>query len=207
MIKTGGEIKNTHFKKDLTEYRDLYFEFHPRLVLFANKFTGDMDAAKDIVQDAFVNLWEKADHLDIQGPVGVYLFQVVKNRCLNYSRHLTIKRSVCNEIADMLRKAELSVYNDFNDPFHSLLEVELENHISGLVEKLPDNCRRVYKLSRIEQLKNKEIALKLNISVKMVEKHISKALRVLRVELADYCNVLLFGLGSFASFFSMAWVG
>jgi RNA polymerase sigma-70 factor (ECF subfamily) len=159
--------------------------------LFANKFLGDMQVSRDLVQDAFFALWEKADQLEINQSPKAYLYQAVKNSCLNYNRHLSIKQSAEAEIQNKISKLEKQVYKNSDSPYYSLIELELEEKINEVIESMPDKCREVFKLSRFENLKNKEIAKKLNISVKTVEKHISKALFILRCNLADYLGVLL----------------
>lgn len=177
-------------KRELTAYRQLFYDYHPRLILFANKFTNDMEAARDIVQDAFLSLWEKSAYLTIKTSPSAYLFKIVRNQSLNYQRHLKVKQSADEELAQSISAYEHSVYVDINDPFQSLMETELESKIAHALNDLPEKCRSVFVMSRNEHLRNKEIADKMGISVKMVEKYITKAIRVLRVELTDYVALL-----------------
>jgi len=177
--------------KELKAYEELFFRYHGRLVLFANKFTFDLQAAQDIVQDAFLNLWEKSDYLTIKSSPKAYLFQSIKNSCLNYKRHLNIGHSVKDELALKINTAEKLAYSDFNDPYYSLLELEIGQKIETVIDSMPEKCSQVFKLSRQNNLKNREIAEKLGISEKMVEKHISKALLILRHELSEYIGALL----------------
>ena len=181
-----NDLKN----KEVKAYEELFFKYNGRLVLYALKFTGDLQAAKDIVQDAFLNLWEKVDDINLSPKA--YLFQSVKNNSLNYKRHLKIDHSVKDELAFKINVAEKMAYFDFNDPYYSLLELEMEQKIEKVVNSLPKKCLLVFNLSRKEHLKNKEIAEKLGVSVKAVEKHISKALSVIRLELSEYLGLLLF---------------
>ncbi|WP_235934077.1 RNA polymerase sigma-70 factor [Sunxiuqinia indica] len=178
--------------KDLDAYEMIFFRYHGRLVLFANKFTYDLEVAQDIVQDAFLTLWEKADLLTINDSPKSYLFQMVKNRSLNYKRHLNVKSSVKDRLIAEIQSLEIDMYNRPGDPFESLLESELENRIDQIIQKLPGKCQRVFVMSRKEHRKNKEIAEELGVSVKTVEKYISKALKVLRIELADYIGVFMY---------------
>ena len=144
-----------------------------------------------MVQDAFFVLWQKADQLEIKQSPKAYLYQAVKNSCLNYNRHLSIKQKAEKEIASKIAELERQVYSGSDAPYWGLIELELEEKITEVIENLPEKCQEVFKLSRYQKLKNKEIADKLGVSVKMVEKHISKALLVLRRELSDYLGVLL----------------
>ena len=159
--------------------------------MFACKFTGDLEVARDIVQDAFLNLWEKSDHLYITSSPKSYLFQAVKNRALNYNRHLHVKQSAEDELIARIDQAEKNVYLSVKDPFHSLLELELDEKIGSTIGAMPEKCREVFQMSRHNQLRNKEIAVQMGISEKMVEKYISKAIRILRSELSEYVSILL----------------
>ena len=179
-------------KKDIKAFEEFFFRHHGRLVLFANKFTGDIQMARDIVQDAFLIFWDKAEELSISHSPKAYIFQTVRNSCLNYQRHIGIRHSAMDEIGAAIQDKEKQSYLNFNDPYFSLLELEMEQKISEVIDSMPDKCQQVFKLSRHKHLKNKEIADKLNISIKMVEKHISKALSILRHELADYLALFFF---------------
>lgn len=195
-LEQGGTINNQQLisgikNRDLATFEQLFFQYHGRLVLFANKFLGDMQVSRDLVQDAFAALWDKADQLDITHSPKAYLFQVVRNSCLNYNRHSLVKQTAEANLEAKIRELEMQAYGNSDTPYISLIELELEERIAATIENMPEKCREVFKLSRHEQLKNKEIAERLNISVKMVEKHISKALVILRRDLADYLSVLL----------------
>ena len=178
-------------RKELKAFEEIFFRYHGRLVLFARKFTGDLSAAQDLVQDAFLALWEKSETITIHDSPKAYLFQAVRNKALNYNRHLQVKQAVREDLISKIETAEKAFFSDFNDPFYSLLEQEMEQKITILIDSMPEKCREVFKMSRQDHLKNKEIADKMGISVKMVEKYISKALLVLRVELSDYMSILL----------------
>lgn len=177
--------------RDLSVYKEIYFLYHGRLVLFARKFTGDIEIARDIVQDAFLNLWEKSDSLEITISPKAYLFQAVRNRALNFNRHVQVRQNAKDQIIFQIDAAERAFYNSFDDPYQSLLELELDKRIECTISSMPDKCKEVFELSRQSNLKNKEIANQMGISVKMVEKYISKALRILRTELSDYVAILL----------------
>ncbi|TKG95878.1 RNA polymerase sigma-70 factor [Puteibacter caeruleilacunae] len=185
------KLLNALKQRDLKAYEELFFKYHGRLVLFANKFTGDMQIAKDIVQDAFLTLWDKADHLTINESVKSYLFQSIRNGCLNYNRHLQIRDAAHKDIGTVALQADRELFFQSDDPYMSLLEKEMEQKIAEVIERMPEKCRVVFKMSRQEYKKNKEIAQELGISVKMVEKHISKALSILRQDLSDYMVVVL----------------
>jgi RNA polymerase sigma-70 factor (ECF subfamily) len=188
----GIKSKYSNFPKryDIKAFEELYFKYHGRLVLFANKFTNDLKVSQDIVQDTFLKLWEREDISSVESPKA-YLFQAVRNGCLNHCRHLNIKHSVEEKLVAKINSTEKSVFFENKDPLRSLLEYEIDKKIDEIVASMPEKCRQVFILSRHEFLRNKQIAEKLGISVKMVEKHISKALFILRAGLSEYLVALI----------------
>jgi len=174
-------ITYNNLNKDLFE--QLFKEHFVHLCGFAQNYVPDLDDAKEIVQDVFINLWNKRETITSDKSVKSYLFTSVKNRCFNFIRDNKKFRSniLDVDIADYETPYE-------NDSFSGH---ELQNKIDKAISDLPEKCRQVFKLSRIEELKYKEIAEKLNISVKTVEAQMSKALKVLREELKDYITVIL----------------
>jgi RNA polymerase sigma-70 factor, ECF subfamily len=179
-------------EKRFDAYHDLFYQYHGRLVLFAHKFTGDLQTSQDIVQDAFLKLWEKSPSLDSFEIPRAYLFQSVKNSCLNHIRHIRIMHSAEGKLVSQIMEAEKNLFLSPDDPLQSLLERDIQNKIDEIVQAMPEKCREVFLLSRYSMLKNKEIADKMGISVKMVEKQISKSLLILRRNLPEYFGVLLF---------------
>jgi RNA polymerase sigma-70 factor (ECF subfamily) len=186
MHLVGKYDRGERDSEKLKDFELLFFKFHGRLVIFSQKFTGNLLASQDIVQDAFIALWEKQDSFEILESPKAYLFQIVRNRSLNCIRDTNIHNAVEQELSLKFDTAEKNLYSNPNDPFISLLELELQDKIDKTISSLPDKCRQVYKLSRYKGFKNSEIAEMLGISMKMVEKHISRALRILRTELSEY---------------------
>jgi len=172
-------------------YRDLFFQYHGRLVLFAHKFTGDLQVSQDIVQDAFLKLWENSPSLDSYEMPKAYLFQSVKNSCLNYLRHIKTRHSAEAKLLNRFQEAEKASFLESGDPMQSLLEQDVHEKIDAIIASMPEKCRQVFLLSRHGGLKNKEIAEQMGVSVKMVEKQISKALLILRIQLAGYFSLML----------------
>ena len=194
-MKLDKPIKHSEVDQiKLNSFKELFFTYHGRLVLFANKFTYDKQAAQDLVQDTFLKLWEKTEDMSSIESPKAYLFQSVRNSCINYQRHLNIKKSAREELVSKLDSMEKSMYFDLDDPLHSLFEKEIEEKVDELVRSLPEKCRQVFTMSRQDYLKNKQIAEKLGISVKMVEKHISKALSILRAGLSEHTKIILFAI-------------
>jgi RNA polymerase sigma-70 factor (ECF subfamily) len=178
-------------QKNNKAFQKLFFTYHARLVLFANKFTGDLQISQDLVQDAFLKLWEKTKNETTIVSPKAYLFQAVKNSCLNHHRHVSVRHSFEEELTVKINSLEKSAYFENNDPLQSLLELEIEDKIEDIIKAMPEKCREVFKMSRKDFLKNKQIAKELDISEKMVEKHISKALMLLRSGISDYLSIFI----------------
>ncbi|MFA8436306.1 MAG: RNA polymerase sigma-70 factor [Marinifilaceae bacterium] len=166
------QLVNIKNEKDL-EF--LFTTYYAALTAFANKYTGDLDVSRELVQEFFIYLFEKREQLQIEQSVKSYLYQAVRNRCLNY---LKKQKTEMQQKEDYRNEA----YEDRVD-FHDEIEcVEFEQQIHSLIESLPDACKNIFKMSRFEGIKNDEIAQQLNISKRTVETQISKALKILRTE-------------------------
>lgn len=154
---------------------------------FAVQFVQDPDAAKDIAQKVFINLWETRETIDPAKPVKSYLYTSVRNRCLNYIRDNKKYRSQTLDIELM----EGVFFFEEDNPGLS----DLERQIKTALESLPEKCRQVFEMSRFEDKKYKEIAQELDISEKTVEAHMSKALKTLKEQLKEYLPLfcLIFG--------------
>ncbi len=176
-IDTGSGLNKPGFE-------ELFRSFFPGLVLFAQKYLPDQDTAKEIVHNVFLNLWEKRGTIDTGSPLKSYLFTSVHNRCLNHIRDQK-KFDKNEENMDRLDTSLFAVGTD------NLEEQELELRISEALQALPEKCRQVFILNRFEELKYKEIAEKLGISIKTVEAQMSKALRIMREKLIDYLTILI----------------
>lgn len=176
-------------------FENVFKTYYIRLYHYANKFIRETTVSEDIVQEIFSNLWEKQFDLKSESIVKAYLFRSVHNRCLNYINYKKITNQHHQIIRDKIALIELEYYNSEHSTAKSLFE--LESKIDDAIARLPIQCRKVFELSRQKELKNKEIANNLNISVSVVEKHITKALRIMRDELKDYSILILFFLNIF----------
>ena len=171
----------------------MYLTYYSKLVRFAREFVILEEDAENIVQDTFLYLWEHLDLLKDIEHLDAFLFTLIKNRCLNFLKHQSyIQAKTCSLKADEELEYQLNLYalEQFDEAVSSIPEVE--NLLSQTMQKLPERCREIFLLSRIEGLKYKEIAERLNISVNTVENQISIALRKLRSELKDYLPLLVF---------------
>ncbi|MFN5170346.1 MAG: RNA polymerase sigma-70 factor [Cyclobacteriaceae bacterium] len=164
---------------------EMIFRSHyESLCRYAYTFLRDREEAEEVVQGTFINLWDKRGALDIQSSLKSYLFRAVRNSCLNALKHEKIKQQhVAHELAVM----EVS----HESVSEAVAAAELEQRIAAAMRALPEQCRLVFQLSRFEELKYQEIADQLDISVKTVENHMGKALRLMREQLSDYLVLIL----------------
>ncbi|QGY47973.1 RNA polymerase sigma-70 factor [Maribellus comscasis] len=183
--------ENTIFQKvkngDRSAFRILFQRYFQPLFLFASKFV-DQEQAKDIVQDCFYELWQNRRKTEITTSVSAYLFTIVKNRCFKYLKTEQKKRLHQDNFGMLLKQEELLYYTNSEK---SILEFGVRDRIEKVIVQLPEKCRQVFEKSRHEGLTNKEIAGVFNISVKAVEKHISKALQLFREEFKDMLLILV----------------
>ena len=171
-------------KLDEHALESLFRNHFKGLCQFAIGYVKDQEAAREIVQDSFVSLWMKRDSIDLSKPVKTYLSTTVRNKCLNYLRDT---RKFSGELLELENLGEESPF----DQSDKLVEKDIRDQIDAAIGELPEKCREVFILNRFENLKYQQIADKLGISVKTVETQMSKALRHLRIRLAEYFPFVL----------------
>jgi len=168
---------------DEHSFEQLFRSEYKGLCFFAIRYVRDMETAKEIVQDTFISLWEKRDSIDMEKSVKSYLSTSIKNKCYNHLRNN--KKFNSDLILDDVLCEKVSF--ESND---KLIENELKARISTAIDELPEKCREVFLLSRYENMKYHEIAIKLQISVKTVDTQMSKALQHMRLKLSDYMTLV-----------------
>jgi len=167
-------------------FDELFKQYSKPLFYYAAKFVDD-EAARDIVQDIFTKLWSN-QKITINQSVNSFLFTMVRNSCLQHLEKQKVRNKYLESTKLKLQEEELQFYMHEKT---SLIEQELENKLNEVLENLPERCRQIFMMSRFENKKNKEIADELDISVKAVEKQITRALATIRTEMKDYLPLLL----------------
>lgn len=168
-------------------FRCLFQNYYQRLFLFACKFV-DENIANDLVQDCFLELWKNRKKVNIESSFSAWFFTVVKNRCFKYLKQESKKAGNQDNYRLKLKEEEL---NFFIHSEKSILEFEVKERIQKVVDQLPPKCSEVFNDSRFNGLSNKDIAEKYGISLKAVEKQISKALKLFRDEFKDLLMLLV----------------
>jgi RNA polymerase sigma-70 factor (ECF subfamily) len=156
---------------DYKAFKLLFESYYDILCNFSLKFVDESYVADDVVQEVFINIWEKRKTLEISGSVKSYLYTAVKNRCLNRLK------------ADKSRKLNTDYFFAQGDKVVDHSEIEQEefrDHLFSCIEKLPPRCKEVFIRSRFDDLKQEKIAELLDITLKTVKAQIGKALKLLK---------------------------
>lgn len=168
----------------------LFSIYFSRLNDFARNVVKDDVISQDIVQDVFVKVWEKSAEIESIN-IEAYLFRLVRNRCIDYIKHLKVMNNRMQEIQISSKYEELYRIDFIGNEPYVLIEHELKLKIEKTIQNLPDRCREVFILSRINGLKNKEIAEKLNINIKNVERHLNRAMQSFRENFSEELPIAL----------------
>ncbi|CAN5564820.1 RNA polymerase sigma-70 factor [soil metagenome] len=161
----------------------IFREHYNRLCRYASGILNDKDDAEEVVQQMFLSIWEKRQEIDIKVSVKSYLFRAVHNRCLNLIQQIKVRQNY----AEGKQSEGIPIAHS---PAQVLQGSELEKEIKRALDVLPEQCKKIFELSRFAELKYSEIASQLEISVKTVENQMGKALRILRAELKDYLPII-----------------
>lgn len=184
MAIPGNNIAEQIQNGNISVFEELFRSYYARLCGYALKYIRDKDQAEEIVQDFFYTLWNKRAAFVITVSVESYLFRAVRNACLNYIKHLNIR----GQHAEFVKESS----SGYSGSVHDALELlELQDQIDKAVELLPTERRKIFIMSREEGLKYREIADKLNISVKTVEAQMGRALEFMREKLAQYLVIMI----------------
>jgi RNA polymerase sigma-70 factor (ECF subfamily) len=197
-IKSVGLIAATsgiaHQYDDETAFETLFKTHYNALHAYAQVILKDEDVAEEIVQGMFLKFWEKRASLNIQS-IKAYLYKCVYNDSLNYIKQEKTKSKY--------QDFTLHTMNTEHEPASLKVELsELQQHLREALNHLPEQCRTIFQMSRFEELKYREIADHLGLSIKTVENQMGKALRILRLKLADFLVFVLLGLWCYKDFFN-----
>lgn len=171
-------------KGDLDAYETVFKAYYQSLCLFAIRYLKRTDLAEEIVQDIFVNIWEKRVSLNLEISLKSYLYRAVHNNSLKYLQH--------QKVVDKHAKRILDRNEDYYaEPSENLQVIEITKRLEQAFAQMSAKSREIFEMSRNDGLKYAEIAEKLDISVKTVEAHMGNALKILREYLKDFLGILI----------------
>jgi len=169
---------------DAEAFDTIYRTYSKKMFHFALGLVKDPEISRDLVQEVFVNIWEKREQVDPDLNFDNYVFTITYNSIRKFFR----KKSIETKVMDHLVKNSPEVIDNTDG---ILIYNELLELASKAIETLPPKRKKVYKLSRQEGMKIKEIAGKLDISPRTAENHLAKALKFLKEELASISLIML----------------
>jgi RNA polymerase sigma-70 factor (family 1) len=167
---------------NLQTYEQVFHKYYDSLVQYANTIIRDTAESEDIVQQVFITLWEKKETINVHTSLRAMLYKSVYNASLNKIKQQKVRYKYANEY---------QTENSTEDSSNMIQEKELQQRIDEAIETLPTQCAKIFKMSRYEELKYKEIAESLNLSIKTIENQMGKALKLMRDNLKDYLPLLL----------------
>ena len=178
---------------DIKAINTLFADYHGLFVRFANTYIQDDAAAEDIAVEGIMYYWENRHTLASDSNIPAYILETIKHKCLNYLRHLRVRE----DVEQRLREHQQRVTNlrivtlEACDP-QEIFSDEAQRLVDEALAMMSDKTRQIFIMSRYENKTYPEIAAHFSLSVKSVEFHISKALKILKVKLKDYMTIILF---------------
>lgn len=177
-MNSDSEIIRRIRQGDKQEFEKLFRSSYVSLVRYAKTILKDHDTAEEIVQDLFFRLWQDRGNLTIESSLNGYLFRSVHNRSLHFIEHQKVVDRHAGEIAASADQIAEPVTE-------AIYYSELQSKVARVLERLPERCSVIFRMSRFEGLKYNEIAEKLSVSLKTVEANMGRALKEFRKALAE----------------------
>lgn len=169
---------------DILAYNEIYQRYKWVLFLHAIKRIRDREESRDIVQELFLQLWDKRATLNIHGHLSGYLYTAIRNRVIKFISHQKVESVYLTSLTDMVNSG--TCITD-----HLVREKNLSLLIEQAINELPAKMREVFLLSRQEHLSHREIAARLGIEESTVKRQVSNALKILRDKLGLIAWILM----------------
>ena len=180
-----GSLKST------ADFEKCYTAYYPMLCMIAYEYTRNKVLAEEMVGDTFLRLWEKRETIQVTTSLKNYLIKSTQNTCLQYIRK---KKLATQPIGDVNEWEHIPWSEQY--PLGQLFEKELSDKITAAIDTLPPKCRKIFQLSRIDEMSYSQIARTLNISENTVKTQLKTALSRLRKALKEYLPIALMLLTS-----------
>lgn len=172
-------------------FREIMEHWYSRLFNFANGYLNNRENSREVIQDVFLQLWHHRQKLADNTSLNAYLFTLTRNRCIDMVRRERLMLQFRTDKQEEYARLSEN-YHALSDPIlDQIFAAELQTEIDKAVNSLPEQCRKVFIMSRTNGMKNKEISRILNLSEKTVESHLTKALRSIRTTLEQKCTGML----------------
>lgn len=166
---------------DAQAFEKLFKRYWQPLYNYGYTRLKSREAVEGLIQEIFIDLWTKRERLDIQKSFSAYIYQAFKFSLIDYIRSRQVREKYIYQLANYFIYSENLTEDTVN-------QNELSQALSAVINRMPERCAEIFRMSRIEQYSMKEIAEKLGISPKTVENQISKALKILRSDLSEFLS-------------------
>lgn len=169
-----------------------FHENQAKFLSFAYSYIRNQTEAEDILMESMIALWENRDKWEKDSNLQALLLTIVRNKALNYLAHEQVRLRAEDDInTHSQRELDLRISTLEACEPNTIFNTEIQHIVRKALSRMPEQSRNIFILSRYQNTPNKMIAEKLGISVKSVEFHITKALKILRIELKDYLISIL----------------
>jgi RNA polymerase sigma-70 factor (ECF subfamily) len=165
---------------DEKAFESLFKAHYQMLKKVAHFITQDAEQCEEIVHDVFINIWQKRQNINPEASFKNYLITAVRNRCFNHLKAKKQTQSIDND-ESWVEELVADTYTDTKAQVR-----DVQKAIDTAIDKLPEQCRLIFQLSRYEGMSYKEIAEALDIAPKTVENQIGRALKFLKTDLKDF---------------------
>ena len=172
-----------------------YNTYHLRFVRYAYYYVNDKQTAEDITHDALLYYWENKQNLSTDTDVLGYILLSVKNKCLNFLKHLQIEADYSRKCSDLYGwEIDTRVQTLENETYSAIFTKDIMRIVMETLSDLPEQTQKIFIMNRLENKTRKEIARILGVSQQKVDYHVNKANDYLLYKLKDYLPLLLFFL-------------
>ncbi|MDO5523290.1 MAG: RNA polymerase sigma-70 factor [Bacteroidia bacterium] len=175
------------------QFEEVYTSYYSRMQRFAQEYVIHEEDAENIVHDIFTELWEKKPEFDSHINLNGYIFVILKNKCIDFLRRKTTEHKAINKMQEeylQTLKLKFESLEALDDKL--LSDPDIDTIIQNAIDGLPERCRQIFVMNKIEGKKQKQIAQELGISVNTVESQVAIAYKKLKEALKDYIPLVMF---------------
>ena len=173
-------------------FSHFFQENQEKFLSFAYSYLRDRAEAEDVLMESMIALWENRERWEEGSNLNALMLTIIKNKSLNHLEHLQIRLRAEEDInSHSQRELDLRISTLKACEPDQIFNTEIQHIVHKALQEMPEQSRKIFILSRYQNLPNKKIAEQLDISIKTVEANITKALRILRLELKDYLASIL----------------
>ena len=178
IIPSDTELLSLLKEKDIAAFDQLFDKYYKPLVIYAKRIVQDMEDARDLVQDTFIKFWQKDNDFNSLAALRSFLYVSVRNACLDHIDRNQVRLKHSQYMVSNERIEEVTI-------LHSIIESEILRHLFETVDTLPEQCRKVIRMTFEEGMKPAEIAKELGVTISTVNNQKMRGLKLLKGRLSD----------------------